>query len=108
MNSPNLLFYHCKLLLYENQNTVFDFCEKKNERNENSLCHPGGRAHADRFTLCLFCCVVPSLNLHENPYIKVVPPLLGIQTILRYSDLDLDLQTSEFEYMRARCADQVV
>ena len=66
MNSPNPLFYRCKFLPYQKQDTFLDFYEKPQVKMKRLLRSAAG-CPRNRFTLCVCFCVFPSLNLNENP-----------------------------------------
>ena len=67
MNSPNPLFYRCKFLPYQKQDTFLDFYEKKKRVKMKGLARSAAGWRRNRFTLCVCFCVFPSLNLNENP-----------------------------------------
>ena len=66
MNSPNPLFYRCKCLPYQKQDTFLDLYEKTRVKMKQLLRSAAG-CPQNRFTLCVCFCVFPSLNLNENP-----------------------------------------
>ena len=57
MNSPNPLFYSCKLLPYQNQTTFLTFIEQKTSENEIAFAIGGRLARILLHALCVFLCI---------------------------------------------------